>query len=137
MDKTELKEAVYSIFSDTKMLILALIAVPVTVLELFQLDPSSMLLLSMIDWVIWGLFFLEFILKIVCENDYTAYIRNNKAQSALSIIIVGSPIVVILTSNLIPFPIFGLARALRIFRVLGYSDEVYAKKKKRDAAKRA
>ncbi len=129
MADEKLKRLVYTIFSDTNMLILALIAIPITIVELFT--TLDTLLLIVVDWFIWFAFVMEFAAKIYVEDGLTTYIRGNKADSAISIIIIGSPIAAIATQNLFPFPVLGIARALRIFRVLGYGESIYAKNKKR------
>ena len=126
MHKYEMKEKVYAIFSDNLMLLLALIAVPVTLYELV----SQSFWLTVIDWLIWFVFLLEFVLKVVVEDTLTTYIKYNKLNSAISLIIVVSPVLAIVTENLVPFPVIGLARALRIFRIFGYGDSVYTKHRK-------
>lgn len=133
MAEEKLKETVYYVFSDTAMLILALIAIPITIVELFTSLESPTL--AFIDWIIWFVFVLEFFLKVYVEGDFTTYIKNNKAASAISIIIIASPIAAFATENLIPFPVFGIARALRIFRIIGYGGTAYSKNRLKRARK--
>jgi hypothetical protein len=127
MDKAVLKPKVYSIFSDNVMIAVALIAVPVTLIEIFDLVPSADPVLSVIDWAIWLVFLLEFALKLYVEDTYKTYIVNHRLDSAISIIIIGSGILAI-PFSFVPGPALGVLRLLRIFRVLAYGDKVYTKK---------
>ena len=93
------------------------------------------MILTALDWAIWFIFLLEFALKIYVEGDTTTYIRNNKLAAAISLIIVASPVAAVISDNPIPFPVFGIARALRIFRILGYGDSAHVKNKQKKIEK--
>lgn len=62
MNKERLRGAIYLIFSDTLMVFLALLILPIVVAEyLLDLTATQNVILSVISWIIYSLFVLEYI----------------------------------------------------------------------------
>lgn len=119
MDKEELKRITYSVFSDTKMTILALIAVFMLAIEFLKLDPLEILIIGIVDGLILFAFFLEFVLKVYVEQDRVKYLKTHKFDSAVSIIIILSPIAALFTEQYAASTILRLFRASRILLSAG------------------
>lgn len=117
MGKAELKKSVYSVFSDKFMILLGIMAVPIIAGE-YLLKPGSMEFLALYaaDWIIWLVFLFEFILKVYVEDTMGKYIKENKLDSAVSIIIIVSPIVGIVAPYYSALPALRLIRISRLFK---------------------
>ena len=76
MNREELKKIVYSIFSDTLMVFLALLILPIVLAEyLLDLTAAQNIILSLISWLIYAVFVLEFILKLLVAENKTNFIK--------------------------------------------------------------
>ena len=116
MASEETRKAVYTIFSDKVMIVLAAIAVPVIAAEfIFKAGSLIFMIAFAAGWLIWVLFLLEFVLKIVIEDKKSTYIKQHKLDSAISIVIILSPIVGIISSYFVTVPAVRLLRITRIF----------------------
>lgn len=74
MNREESKKFIYSIFTDTLMVFLALAVVPVVIAEyLLDLTATQNIVLSAISWIIYSLFVLEFILKVAVAEKKTFF----------------------------------------------------------------
>lgn len=88
-----LKSKVYLIFSDTLMIALALLIIPVIIAQNFlHLTSSQTFLVTIIDWFIWLAFFLEFVLKFIVEKKKISWLITNWLDSIVSIIVIISPV---------------------------------------------
>ena len=113
MNREELRSSVYSFFSDTLMVFLALLIIPIVVGEyLFDLTATQNLVFSALSWVIYSLFFAEFILKVLVAENKRAFIKTNKLFTAISLIIILSPILEPISE------LFATAPALRALRIV-------------------
>ena len=113
MNREELRSPVYSFFSDTLMVFLALLIIPIVVAEyLFDLTSTQNLVFSVFAWVIYALFFAEFTLKVLVAEDRSAFFKTNKLYAAISLIIILSPILEPISE------LFATAPALRAFRIV-------------------
>ena len=113
MNREELRSSVYSFFSDTLMVFLALLIIPIVVGEyLFDLTATQNLVFSALAWVIYSLFFAEFILKVLVAKNKRAFIKTNKLFTATSLIIILSPILEPISE------LFATAPALRALRIV-------------------
>ena len=113
MNREELRSLVYSFFSDTLMVFLALLIIPIVVAEyLFDLTATQNLVFSALAWVIYSLFFAEFILKVLVAKNKRDFIKTNKLFTAISLIIILSPILEPISE------LFATAPALRALRIV-------------------
>ena len=92
MNKENLKTIVNSIFTDTLMIFLALLVIPLILVQFFELTPLQLSIVECADWVIYGMFFLEFVMKVLVAENRIDYIKSNKLASAISLIIIVSPL---------------------------------------------
>jgi len=117
MDRYELRKLVYKYLSERIMIVLAIIAIPMVFVEIFTQQGSLFFNVAFaIDWFIWLAFLLEFALKLYIADNKLLYIRTNKLNTLISLVIIMSPLIGLwLTSKEAEaFPIF---RALRISRL--------------------
>jgi hypothetical protein len=117
IEKAKLKKKVYSALSDKRMIILALIAIPIIIAEYIIPTGTAFWIALVLDWMIWFVFLAEFVLKVYVEKDNMTYIRNNKFDSALSIIIILSPLLGLITNVVTGIPALRAIRASRLFAV--------------------
>ena len=95
------------------MVFLALLIIPIVVSEyLFDLTATQNLVFSALVWVIYSLFFAEFILKVLDAKNKRAFIKTNKLFTAISLIIILSPILEPISE------LFATAPALRALRIV-------------------
>lgn len=117
--KKELREKVNLILPDSLMIILALIMVPVVLIELLVADlPDSISTsFNFIDYTILGIFIIEYLLKTILATNVLKHIINPWHLLDLLIIIV--PSISLLPMFSIKFAISSLLlRLLRIIRLL-------------------
>jgi len=119
------RQKVNIIFSDTVMISLALLIIPIIIAQYFlTLTPSQQVLVSAIDWFIWAAFFLEFVLKLGLAKQKIKWLAGNKLDSTTSIAIIISPILEyflpILASTLV-------LRLLRLTRLVALGAKVKRK----------
>ncbi len=108
----KLRAKVSNIFSDTLMVCIALLVIPVLIAQnFFSLTPSQTMLISIVDWFIWIAFFLEFVLKLFTAEYRFKWLWQNKLDSLVSIIIIISPILEYGITT------FASSPALRLFRL--------------------
>lgn len=118
MDKEKLKESVDSILSEKLMIILAIAAIPVIIAE--YIYPSTTIEFKIaftVDWIIWFVFLLEFVLKVYMEEKKIVYIGAHKLDSAISIVIIFSPTLGIFSNYYSGLPVIRLIRISKLFRV--------------------
>jgi hypothetical protein len=112
----QLKKSIYSIFSDKVMIILAVMAVPVIAADFLLKQGSLGYWISFgLGWLIWLLFLLEFTLKLYVEENKSKYIGEHKLDSAISIVIIFSPLLGLISANITSFAALRLVRISRIF----------------------
>lgn len=100
------------IFSDTVMIALALLIIPVAIAQnLLTLSPSQEILISVIDWFIWIAFFLEFTLKFIAAEKRWHWLTSNKLDSIVSLIVILSPLLEFFSD------LFAEAALLRLLRL--------------------
>ncbi len=108
-----LRRIVYSIFSDTLMVFLAILVIPIVVAQyLFDLTSTQNLIVIVADWLIYTAFFAEFILKVAVAKDKANYVKTNKLYTLISLIIILSPLLETLSA------LFAAAPLLRAFRIV-------------------
>lgn len=113
-----MKERVYVIFSDTVMISLALLVIPILLLQNFLvLTPAQSIIISAIDWFIWTAFLLEFVLKLYLEKRKLNWLVTNSVDSTVSMLIIISPVLEYLSSLFAAAPILRLLRLPRLIRV--------------------
>lgn len=135
MDKAKLRQLVYGVFSDRNMLIISLLAIPIVISLFFNITGALLLLLSVLDWLIWLAFLLEFSLKLYVEDNKMEHIRKNELDSGISTVIILSPLASLFTAKLIPLPVFGVLRAvIRLLRFLAYSNKAAIKNTTKDTS---
>lgn len=111
------KEKVYSVFSDTLMIALALLIIPVLVVQNFlTLKPTQEIIVSIIDWLIWIAFFLEFILKLFVADKKIKWLSENKLDSVVSVVVIVSPILEHSATVFAGAPLLRLLRLTRLAR---------------------
>lgn len=109
---------VNAIFSDTVMIALALLIIPTIVAQsFFHLSPAQQILVSIIDWIIWTGFFLEFILKLFVAEKRLKWLKDNWFDSIISIIVIFSPILENISTIFSAIPALRLARLSRLTRL--------------------
>ena len=109
---SNLRDKVYAVFSDTLMIALALLVIPVLALQNFvSLTSAQNIMVSVVDWIIWIAFFLEFVLKLVVSEKKIRWLRENTLDSVVSVIVILSPL---LEHS---FTSFAAAPALRLLRL--------------------
>src|SRR3989344_7033813 len=109
---SNLRDKVYAIFSDTLMIALALLVIPVLVLQNFvSLTSAQNIMVSVVDWLIWIAFFLEFVLKLFVAEKKIRWLRENMLDSVVSVIVILSPLLEY------SFTGFAAAPALRLLRL--------------------
>src|SRR3989344_9067359 len=90
---SNLRDKVYAVFSDTLMIALALLVIPVLVLQNFvHLSPAQGVMVSVVDWFVWIAFFLEFVLKLLVSEKKIRWLVENKLDSVVSVIVILSPL---------------------------------------------
>ena len=95
------------------MVFLALLIIPIVVGEyLFDLTATQNLVFSVLSWIIYSLFFAEFILKVLVAKNKREFIKTNKLFTAISLIIILSPILEPISE------LFATAPALRALRIV-------------------
>jgi hypothetical protein len=101
------------------MVFLALLILPIVLAEyLLDLTATQNVLLSTISWIIYSIFVLEFILKLAVAEKRVAFLKSNKLYTAVSIVIIISPLLEPTSQLFIAAPAL---RALRVFSVLRLS----------------
>lgn len=112
------RQKVYFIFSDTIMIALALLIIPVIIaLNFLPLTPFQHSLIITIDWLIWIAFFLEFILKLIVAEKRIKWLTDNWFDSIVSIVVILSPILENMSSIFYFAPSLRLARLSRLTRL--------------------
>lgn len=113
MNTSDLRKAIYSVFSDTFMVFLALLIIPLFVAEyLLDLTSTQNLIVTVANWVIYAAFFAEFALKVAVAQNKASYIKSNKLYVAISLIIIFSPLLEPISA------LFAAAPLLRAFRIV-------------------
>jgi hypothetical protein len=119
LNKENLKTVVNSIFTDTLMIFLALLVIPLILVQFFELTPLQLSIVECADWVIYGMFFLEFVMKVLVAENRIDYIKSNKLASAISLIIIVSPLFEFVSVFFEAAPLLRLFRISRIMRLGG------------------
>jgi len=121
------------IFTDERMVLLALVAVVLFFVEMIvALPPFEVMVIIAIDWFVWFAFLADFTLKLYCATTPIAYARSKPLDFCVDAIIVLSPLALILT----PFEqeaflspvlrVMRFERLVRIVRVAAYVPLVIA-----------
>lgn len=112
------RKQVYTVFSDTVMIALALLIIPTILAQSFlNLTTAQQILVSIIDWIIWIGFFLEFVLKLIVAEKRFKWLKDNWFDSIISIIVIISPILENISTIFSAVPAFRLARLSRLTRL--------------------
>ena len=119
MSRENLRKTVYSIFSDSVMILLALLVIPLIIVQFVELNPTQLLIFEIIDWIIYVMFFLEFVLKVYVAENRINYIKEHKIDSIISIVIILSPLFELATVFFAEAPLLRLLRISRVIRLGG------------------
>jgi uncharacterized membrane protein (DUF485 family) len=119
MSKANLKRNVYAFFSDNLMIFLAVLVIPLIIVDFFDLTPAQRLIVEVIDWIIYGFFLLEFVLKVYVDDHGFSYLKSNKLDATISLIIIISPLFELLSFYFVATPLLRLIRISRIVRLGG------------------
>lgn len=115
----DLKSIVYSIFSDTVMISLALLVIPVLLLQTFvTLTQLQSLIVGIIDWLIWAAFLMEFALKLIVEKRRLSWLVGNWLDSIVSLVVIASPLLTAISAFFKGAPLLRLLRLLRLVRIV-------------------
>jgi Mg2+ and Co2+ transporter CorA len=116
--KRAFREKVNLILPDSLMIVLALIMVPVVVLQLLDGFPEAVyIFLSFIDYAILGIFIIEYVLKTIAARNILKHIIN--PWHLLDLLIIVIPVINLLTSTFMRLGTSSLLlRLFRIFRLL-------------------
>lgn len=114
------RNLVYNTFSDRRMIAVALLSLPVVILEYLSLPPEEMLMVYLLDGLIWLTFLLELAFKAYAEKSLRAYVNSHRTDSMLSIIIIISPAMLVFTPLGAAVP---LLRLFRLLRLIGYGSK--------------
>lgn len=110
------RQKVNIIFSDTVMIALALLIIPLILAQNFlTLTQDQQVLVSAIQWFIWVAFFLEFVLKLGLAKKKIKWLAKDKLDSTVSIVIIISPILEYFLPILASTPALRLLRLTRLF----------------------
>jgi hypothetical protein len=119
MSKENLRKTVYSIFSDTVMIFLAFLVIPLLIVQFMDLTPTQFLIVEFLNWIVYCMFFLEFILKVYVAENRVNYLKQNKIDAIISLIIIISPIFEMITIYFAEAPLLRLLRISRVVRLGG------------------
>lgn len=119
MSRDILRKTVNSIFSDTIMIFLAFMVIPLLIIQFAELTPTQFLILEFLNWIVYGMFFLEFILKVYVAENRINYLKQNKIDALISIIIIISPVFEMITIFFAEAPLLRLLRISRVVRLGG------------------
>lgn len=122
MSKKALADWHARMFTDERMVLLALVAVVLFAVEsLVDLPQMEKLAIAVIDWLIWGAFVSDFTMKLYSAPTPFHYIRHRALDAAIDVVIVFSPLMLLFT----PFeqeaflaPLLRIARFERLVRVV-------------------
>ena len=116
--KRDFREKVNLILPDSLMIVLALIMVPIVVLQLLEGLPEWVyIFLSFIDYTVLGIFIIEYVLKTIAARNILKHIIN--PWHLLDLLIIVIPVVNLLTSTFMRLGTSSLLlRLFRIFRLL-------------------
>jgi hypothetical protein len=101
------------------MILLALLVIPLIIVQFIPVNPTQRTIFECLDWIVYGMFFLEFILKVYVAENRVNYIKQNKIDSIISIIIILSPLFEIATMYFAEAPLLRLLRISRVVRLGG------------------
>lgn len=119
------KDKVNLIFSDTVMIALALLIIPVAIAQnILTLTHSQEVLISVIDWFIWTAFLLEFTLKLITSGKKWQWLTSNKLDSIVSIIVILSPILEHVSKIFAEAALLRLLRLGRLIRLVALGSKV-------------
>jgi hypothetical protein len=94
------------------MVFLALLILPIVLAEyLLDLTSTQNVILSLISWVIYAVFVLEFLLKLLVAQQKTVFLKTNKFYTIISLVIIASPVLEPISE------LFAAAPFLRAFRL--------------------
>ena len=95
------------------MVFLALLIIPIVFGEyLIDLTPTQNLVLQVLSWIIYSMFFSEFVLKVLVAQDKRSFFGTNKLYVATSLIIIISPTLEPISE------LFAVTPALRAFKAV-------------------
>ncbi len=115
MNREKLEKSIHAVFSDTLMIFLAVLVIPLLLVRFAELNMAQKIIVDVIDWFIYGMFFLEFVMKVGVAQERRAYLKDNRLDSVISIIIIISPMFELIT---IYFSAVYLLRLLKISRLV-------------------
>jgi hypothetical protein len=107
---------VTTVFSDSVMVFLALLVIPLLIAEFVPLSAVQRSIVTAIDIVIYTAFFLEFVLKVAVADDRVGYLRRNAFVSAISLVIIVSPLLLEVSTLFIATPLLRLVSVIRLSR---------------------
>lgn len=88
------------------LLILSILIVPLLIIPIiFDLSPTSETIILVLDWVIWSIFLIEYVVRLLLAPKRSTFVKTNKLD-----------LVVILLPFLRPLRVIRSARALRVLR---------------------
>jgi len=119
LDREQLEKRIHSLFSDTLMMFLAILVIPLIMVQFCNLTPVQETIVICIDWFIYTMFLLEFVLKVAVAENKIGYIKDNKSDSIISLIIIISPIFELFAIFFMAAPLLRLLRISRLVRLGG------------------
>lgn len=119
MSREIMRKMVYSIFSDTFMILLAFMVIPLLIIQFVELTPTQFLIVEFLNWIVYCMFFLEFLLKVYVAENRVNYLKQNKLDALISLIIIISPIFEMITIYFAEAPLLRLLRISRVVRLGG------------------
>lgn len=113
-----MQKRINSIFSDTLMIGLALLIIPIVIAKSFiHLTTLQEIIVNSIDLIIWFIFLLEFVFKLFVNKEKMKWLTINKVDTIVSIIVILSPILEYFEHLFLGAPLLRLLRITRIIRL--------------------
>lgn len=119
VNREKLERIVYSIFTDSLMIFLAVLVIPLILVSFVNLNETQEAIIVGIDWFIYGMFLLEFALKVALAKNKFAYIKENRMDSIISLVIIISPAFELIAIYFAAAPLLRLLRISRLVRLGG------------------
>jgi len=88
-----LRSMVEAVFSDSVMTLLALLMIPLLLIQFtLALPPEAAFALVLVDWAVWFAFLLEFTARLAVARDRLRFLGTHRLHRAIDIIIIVSPL---------------------------------------------
>jgi hypothetical protein len=125
MDRTRAQRIVSSVFSDSVMVFLAFLVIPIIIAQFVPLLPWQETILTVLDVFIYLMFLLEFVLKVLVASDKKVYLKKHRFDAVISLIIIFSPLLDLVSDVFRAVPLLrvfsGGSRLVRVVAVSGWA----------------